>query len=153
MRSLEELSDALARERGWRLKEISSVLKLSRSHNLGAIEKEFYCRGGAALFYAHWEGYVKRAAKNYLAYIAFQRPKISEMADFLIVQFLQQRIGTLSEAGKVLEVANLMLRHPDGAPKLNFKKGVDTESNLSSTVLLKILLTLGIPSANFQTNP
>ena len=151
MRSLEELSDALARERGWRLKEISSVLKLSKSPNLGAIEREFYCRGGAALFYTHWEGFVKRSAKYYLTFIAFQRRKLNEMADFLIVQFVQQRIGALSESGRVLEVANLLLRHPDGAPKLSYKKGVDTESNLSSTVFAKILQILGIPLTNFET--
>lgn len=67
-RSLEELSDALSADRAWRLKEISSVLKLAQDPKLGVVEGEFYCRGGAALFYAHWEGFIKRAATTFLQY-------------------------------------------------------------------------------------
>lgn len=150
MRSLEELSDALSADRGWRLKEISSVVKLAHSAK-GPVESAFYCRGGAALFYAHWEGYAKRAAQAYLTYIAYQRPALNEMADFLLVKVVQEKLPRSSERDAALKLAKLFLSHPNQKPKLSFKNAIDTESNLSSKVLIKILNQIGVPLTNFET--
>jgi hypothetical protein len=150
MRSLEELSDSLSADRGWRLKEISSVVKLAHSAK-SPVEAAFYCRGGAALFYAHWEGYAKRAAQAYLMYIAYQRPALNEMADFLLVKVVQEKLPKSSERQAALRLARLFLDNPTQKPKLSFKNAVDTESNLSSKVLVKILDQIGVPRTNFET--
>ena len=150
-RSIEELSDALSRDRVWRLKEISSVLKLAQVPKLGIVESEFYCRGGAALFYAHWEGFIKRAATTFLQYVAYQRPALQEMADFLLCSFVQERIADLAQRDRVLEVAGMLLRSSATKPKMNYKGVIDTESNLPSNVFRRILEQVGVPVDEFET--
>ena len=150
-RSLLELSDRLSQDRVWRLKEISSVLKLSKSASLGVVEREFCLRAGAALFYAHWEGFVKRAATAYLEYIALQRPRVDQMADFLLCLFVQDRISNLYDRARVLEVAQMLLRSAEAQPKVNYKSAIDTESNLSSKVFKKVLIQIGLSTSPFDT--
>lgn len=151
MRTAEELTDKLSEERIWRLKEITVVTNLASRRSLPVVEVEFYCRAGSALFYAHWEGFVKRAAVYYLKYVAFQRIKISEMSDFVICLFMRQSLG----AGATLLPAHLLrvsrqLKSDDGfRPKLNWKNIIETESNLSSDVLKRIMAQLGLDYSLF----
>ncbi len=153
MRTAEELTDKLSEERIWRVKEITAVSNLASRRNLPTVEVEFYCRAGSALFYAHWEGFVKRAAVCYLKYVAFQRIKISEMSDFVMCLYMQQSLGagaTLSRA-QLLRVSHQLQSDGGFRPKLNWKNIVETDSNLSSSVLRRIMAQLGLDYSLFVT--
>jgi hypothetical protein len=130
MRTAEELSDRLSEERIWRVKEITAVSSLASRRNLPLVETEFYCRAGSALFYAHWEGFVKRSATHYLKYVAFQRIKIAEMSDFVMCLFMRQSLGLVG---------------------VNWKNVIDTEFNLSSKALNRITAQLGLDYSLFAT--
>lgn len=83
--------------------------------------------------------------------MAYQRPALQEMADFLLCSFVQQRISDLGQRERVLEVAEMLLRSPGTKPKVNYKGVIDTEANLSSTVFKRILDQVGVPLAAFET--
>jgi len=144
MRTAEELSDKLSDERIWRVKEITAISNLASRPNLPPVEAEFYCRAGSALFYAHWEGFVKRAATHYLKYVAFQRVKISEMADFVMCLFMQQNLGGAPSAAQLLKLSQRLQFQQELRPKLIWKNIIQTDSNLSSNVLRKIVAQLGL---------
>lgn len=153
MHNAEELSDRLSEERIWRVKEITVVSGLAGRRNLSPVETEFYCRAGAALFYAHWEGFVKRAATHYLKYVAFQRIKIAEMSDFVMCLFMRQSLGTVgpSTSAQLLKISQQLQTHQEFRPKLNWKNVIETDSNLSSKVLSRISTQLGLDYSLFAT--
>lgn len=153
MRTAEELSDKLSEERIWRVKEITAVSSLAGRPNLPPVEAAFYCRAGSALFYAHWEGFVKRAATHYLKYVAFQRIKISEMSNFVLCLFMQQTLGAggVPSAAQLLKLSRILRLQPDMRPKISWKNIIQTESNLSSTVLRKIISQIGLDYSVFAT--
>lgn len=151
MRRVEELSDHLARERIWRVREIRALVALSSRNGLSIQEKEIYCRAGVALMYAHWEGFVKRASVHYLKHIAFQRMRLDEMADFVLVLYVAQAMSRNGDRLSAAKMADSLLRKQDFRPKLSWKNVISTESNLSSSVLLSIVTVLGIDSSLFET--
>ena len=153
MRTAEELTDKLSEERIWRVKEITAVSSLANRRNLSIVEVEFCCRAGSALFYAHWEGFVKRAALHYLKYVAFQRVKICEMSDFVMCLFMRQNLGagTTLLPVQLLRVSRQLQSDRDFRPKLNWKNIVETESNLSSGVLKRIMAQIGLDYSLFAT--
>jgi len=150
MRTSEELTDRLGEERIWRLKEITAVSTLASRGNLPAVEAEFYCRAGAAIFYAHWEGYVKRAATYYLKFLSMQRLSISEMQDFVLCLYMRQKLGSAGQirSDQLIELSNKLRDDQDYRPKIQWKDRVFTESNLSSSVLRKICDQLGFDYTN-----
>lgn len=153
MRTAEELSDRLSDERIWRVKEITAVSNLASRRNLSPVETEFYCRAGSALFYAHWEGFVKRSATHYLKYLSFQRVKIGEMSDFVMCLFMRQSLGSvgISTSAQLLKVSQQLQFQQQFRPKLNWKNVIETEFNLSSKVLNRIAGQLGLDYSLFAT--
>jgi hypothetical protein len=156
MRSTEELFDKLAEERVWRIKEISAIKNLAQSKAGSPVEEDFYCRAAATLFYAHWEGFVKRAATYYLKYISFQRLQLDEMADFVACLYVRQFLPTADlPPEKIIQFKNRFENEPNFRPKLQWKNLVHTGSNLSSKILSRIIELLGLdyrlyePKANF----
>lgn len=153
MRTAEELSDRLSEERIWRVKEITAVSNLAGRRNLPPVEVEFYCRAGSALFYAHWEGFVKRAATYYLKYVAFQRVKVSEMSDFVMCLFMRQslELSGVHSTAQLLKIGHQLQSQQDFRPKLNWKNVIKAEDNLSSNVLKRIMVQLGLDHSQFTT--
>jgi hypothetical protein len=152
MRTTEELIDKLSEERIWRIKEITTVTSLAFRQNLKPVEVEFYCRAGTALMYAHWEGFVKRAAVYYLKHVAYQRMQISEMADFVLALYMNQSIrgeGQTS-AAQISALGERLLRNQEYKPKLKWDDVISTNSNLSSSALRKILGQIGLDHKLFE---
>jgi len=153
MRTAEELTDKLSEERIWRVKEISTVSNLASRSRMSPVETDFYCRAGSALFYAHWEGFVKRAATHYLKYISYQRISLDEMADFVMCLYMRQNLGEAnsSSPAQIIKVTQQLQDSARYNPKLNWKNVIDTQSNLSSNVLKKIMLQLGFDYSFYAT--
>jgi len=151
MRRVEELSDHLARERIWRVREIRALVALASRSGLSLQEKEIYCRAGVTLMYAHWEGFVKRASAHYLKHIAFQRMRLDEMADFVLVLYVAQAMSKAGDRVSAAKMADSLLRKQDFRPKLGWKKVISTESNLSSSVLSSIITVIGLDASLFET--
>lgn len=150
-RSVLELEICLSEHRAWRVKEISSVKKLASQNGRSVVETEFYCRAGVALFYSHWEGFVKRAAEEYLKYLSVQKIEFSKMADFLAENVLIDKINKKPARECSEEILKLFLTDQKSKPFIGYKNVIDTESNLSSRVFLKILKSVGISPERFET--
>ena len=62
LRSADQLLTLLDNEMAWRLKEmheLRSAVKAAKGTNI-----DTHIRAGVAMLYAHWEGFVKAAAKE-----------------------------------------------------------------------------------------
>jgi hypothetical protein len=144
-RSIIELEMRLSEHRAWRVKEISSVKKLAELKDRSVVEKEFFCRAGAALFYAHWEGFVKRACEEYLKYISYQKLEFDQMADFVASNIIYTKIKNNNNRECSDSIVKLIFEDIKSKPYLDPKNLIDTESNLSSRVFTKTMKVIGIP--------
>ncbi|MBD2666493.1 MAE_28990/MAE_18760 family HEPN-like nuclease [Richelia sinica] len=63
IRTVEQLSDILARELAWRKVELSALKSLIDSKSFASGKRKALLRSGITILYAHWEGFVKVAAK------------------------------------------------------------------------------------------
>lgn len=147
--SIFRLQDALDRDLAWRKKEIS--------------ELKFQCeidppvmimhKSAILLIYAHWEGFIKNAAKFYLQFLNNQKLLCKNMQDnFLILHLggaFQEEVDykLFSHREKILNELN---------KSFNCKfhvcedKTINTNSNLKSEVFKLILEQLGIPPNEFE---
>lgn len=150
-RSVIELEKRLSDHRAWRVKEISSVKKLAGLREKSTVETDFFCRAGAALFYAHWEGFVKRACEEYLKYVSYQKLEFQHMADFIASNILILKLNNDNSRECSDSIVKLIFQDMNSKPYLDYKKLIDTESNLSSKVFIKTLRTVGIPTTKFDT--
>jgi hypothetical protein len=104
-------------------------------------------RAGAALAYAHWEGFVKAATSAYLDYVGSTRINLNELITPLAVMSLGGKLKILIEtkSAEVSSPAFEFIRDQlDKSANLIGKELISTESNLSSTVLKQILGAIGI---------
>lgn len=110
-------------------------------------------RAAVALLYAHWEGFVKAVAENYLEFVAMQRCKHSELSGNILAIVLRSRLSAAQSSKKIethLGVVDFFRGEMEGRCTLPYKSAVRTEANLSSTVLIEILRTLGFDVTEYE---
>jgi hypothetical protein len=85
IRTLDQLEAALTSDLKWRVHELFLWERLARKAS--SLEQRALLRGGLAVLYAHWEGYVKTAGARYLELVSRQgltigqlRPEIAAIA-------------------------------------------------------------------------
>lgn len=96
IRALEQLEAALTEDLEWRKHEIAvweRVAKAARPHEQPAL-----LRGGLALLYAHWEGYVKTACTCYLEYVSRKGLMLGALRAELAAVALRSKIQDLAVA-------------------------------------------------------
>src|SRR5204862_533449 len=109
-------------------------------------------RASIALLYAHWEGFIKRAALVYLEFVKWQRLKNDELAINFLALSARSKFRLAAHSEKMsghLEVTNFFLK--EMSSRSDIPVSIGTKSNLSSTVLREIVLTLGLDYSNFST--
>lgn len=93
-RTLDMLISNLDDDFSWRVKELS-VLKSRvpriKSGTLKDDEQDTFIRAGITLLYAHWEGFVKFAADNYLNYVSLRKLKHNELKTCFLALCLKKR--------------------------------------------------------------
>ena len=153
VRSREECLNAIQADSAWRKKEMS-ILKGRLSDREGH-DWDVLLRSATVMVYAHWEGFIKTACELYLSYIneLITRRGITlsrHFSDLLMWKMFRQK-------GE-----HLFVRNP--VPFLEMRSQwpcadheqipidvVDTEANLSSKVLKRLMVTVGIDYSVFQT--
>lgn len=87
IRTLEELSDLLARELAWRKKELAVMKGFIENRKFQADQHRVLIRSGVTMLYAHWEGFIKVAASGYLEFV---RDDVYDMKSFPATSIFQE---------------------------------------------------------------
>lgn len=147
IRTIDNLSTYLDSDLIWRKKELSALRFFIGQANNDQGRYRALSRCGITMLYAHWEGFIKNASRGYLEYIAMQHLRNDELTPNLLTLSLRSSVSFSSQSRKHSEYGKLTDFFLSGLSKharLPFKTGLDTESNLSSTVLKEITWCLGI---------
>lgn len=149
VRTESEAYDKLEKDISWRKKEIINLKgRLSFSTGYDAIT---LAKCLVLISYSHWEGFVKNAATIYLTYIKTSATNPSGLSLPIYSSLLAWNISdpSVPMEQKINEVGKIIQR----SQKFSFciEKMCSTESNLSYSVLQKILKSIGISSMEFDT--
>jgi hypothetical protein len=151
LRTLSELEDTLDEDLAWRRTELHSLLAAVRVEKgpAGACLR----RGGMALMYAHWEGYVKNALSSYWKFVARRRLTYKELSLNFVALGIERELRRTQGASEtdisISRVARLMDCENDRA--LMVERDIDTQSNLSSGVLTDLFMKLGLDESSLAT--
>lgn len=153
IRTTEQLIDSLAAEIMWRRKELTELRYLVERLSESGVRQTTVLRAAVALLYAHWEGFVKRAAELYLEFVGMQRCKNSELATCMLAIVLRTRLHAADESNRIqahADVVEFFRTRMNDRSVFPHKGAIRTEANLSSTVFLEILRTLGFETSNYE---
>lgn len=151
VRTLLQLQDAMDHELAWRIKEIGTFRVESAK---GGQRSNAFTRAGVALLYAHWEGFIKRAAELYLEYVSNRGLKYEDLTTCFVIFGLKGKLNTLVSSRKSIPNIKAMdfIRGSLGdLATLKMAGAVNTESNLSSSVFENIANSIGVSSAPYET--
>ncbi|MFY9641210.1 MAG: MAE_28990/MAE_18760 family HEPN-like nuclease [Rhodomicrobium sp.] len=153
VRSREECLRAIQSDSAWRKKEIATLK--GRIANSSDGDQAMLLRSAVVMLYAHWEGFVKTASTLYLSYIneVIRRRSVTLSKHFtdLIMWKMFREKGDhlfLKNAVPFLEMRAAWPCSPDELLPTDI---INTESNLSSQVLRRLITTINLDYSPFQT--
>lgn len=139
--------------RKWRKKELIDFQMMIHSTRNRTI-----CRMGLALLYAHFEGFIKKAANYYIVFVSSQNLKISELKINFAAIFCQGNLSSCSETNKLSVYSNILHTFLDSYENFNFnirysedKPIIKTGGNPSSLVFKEILNSIGLDFSIYET--
>ncbi len=151
LQTLTKLQDQLDKEFSWRIKEIAdlkSAVKSNRSTSASTL-----IRAGVPLLYAHWEGFVKKSVEAYINFVSCQKLKLSELSSNFVTLGVKNQLQTITSSRKTkanIEIVEFFRSGMLSSSPLRLSAGVNTCSNLSSTVFENIAETVGINCSNYE---
>jgi hypothetical protein len=152
LRSLDGFETYLTEDLKWRLNELDNwerMVGACRPHErVGAL------RAGIALLYAHWEGYIKEAARAYLEFVSRKRLKIGELRAELAAVALRGMLGRGEQSKRSADHTALieMLRNEaQGDANIPYSQStIRTRSNLAFDVFEDIMHSLGCDASRHE---
>lgn len=145
IRSLEDLEALLLEELKWRKQELSQwyqIASKARKHELNGV-----LRGGSALLYAHWEGYVKEAARGYLEYVDRQGLTVSQLRPELAAVALRGVLGRGEQSKQARDHTELveMVRDLNGIRAMipHERSTIKTNQNLRFATFVDVMHSIG----------
>jgi RiboL-PSP-HEPN len=154
IRTTDELISRVAEDLIWRRRELTTLRELVQKFENDPLRSRVLIRGAIALLYAHWEGFVKKSASYYLEYVAAQRLPYNRLAANFVALTLKSKFVELGANEKISAgnaIAEFFCTRMSSRSSIPYKRGVDTKSNLSSSVLVDILDALGLDVSQFET--
>lgn len=152
IRSADELGSYLIEELKWRTAELDTwerLAKSSRPHQQIGI-----LRAGVALLYAHWEGYVKEAARAYLEYVSRQGLRVGDLRDELAAVALRTMLGSGEQSKKSSDHTSIVSAlRAEAQSKANIpydRSTIRTRSNLTFDVFEDIMHSVGCDSSRHE---
>lgn len=145
--SADDLEILLTDDLTWRIKEISALKSLIEKSAAG-VARNAALRAALPMLYAHWEGYVKRSADQYLAFVYDRRPLAMSLKPALAYAFLEPRFrGAGGGSGSFTPQAAIDFAEAAKTvrTRANPNVMVNTKSNLRYEVLQEIVDGLAVP--------
>lgn len=150
VRTINELQDKLDNEIQWRKRELLDYKFVVEKNKTNSSIVPLI-RGGIALGYAHWEGFVKNSASIYVSYISTKKIPLDKMKlNFLALTYMKK----INKGNNIEECISLMqevLSSNQKTCKIYDKDIIDTRSNLKLHVLNDILTSLGFEKHFFSS--
>lgn len=147
-----EFSGQITADRTWRIKEISD-LKLAIKRGDDGMRKVLL-RALVAICYAHWEGYVKFAARKYFEHIALRKFQYQVLDRQFIRNYFLPRLAALSVSKtSIVERCNLIDEMFDSSDRRFSHVNddlINTKANLNFDVFSDICLVCGISASKFS---
>jgi len=154
IRTPDEVNRALADELIWRKKELTALKFLVEAPNNSADRRAALLRGGIALLYAHWEGFVKAAARVYIEFLRFQRLPYEKLSTNFLALATRGKMQAASQSNRIrlhIELARFFRDDLGQRSNIARSDGIATRGNLSSRVLHDITDTLGLDYGPYAT--
>lgn len=146
-----DFSAQITEDRSWRLREISD-LKTAANRADGNLRRVLL-RALITISYAHWEGYVRFAARKYLEHVALRRFQYSELDRQFLRNYFLPRLAALSTSKKSIAERCSLVDEVLNCSALRFSRVnvelVNTKANLSFEVFTDICLVCSVPTAIF----
>ena len=153
VRTTLELSDALDNDYTWRLREVGYVK--SRVDKCGGAAQQALIRAGTALLYAHWEGFVKRAASIYLEFVSRQNLTHRELKPAFVSASIARQNGRAGlvqgrspDQALALHTGSV-IASLDSVAVVPFKDRINTRSNLNYGVFVEVAEAIELDLAPF----
>lgn len=149
----EQCLAAIQADSAWRKKEISTIKqRVSRSSGESQL---ILMRAGMLILYAHWEGFVRFAAETYISHInervaRFRVPLTDHYRELLMWRCVRRR-GEFPHFKSPTGFLDAMREWRAAPDELLCEDMIDSESNLSSLVLERILRIVDIPQMEFES--
>lgn len=148
----EEVADRLAEDLIWRKRELSTLRNLVNTSSLD--RRLVLGRSLVTVSYAHWEGFVRGATDSYIQFVGQYRLKYTELSSNLIALGLTPRIRNAvleKSPEKLVEVVETIRGRTGERSNIKSLRVDWAESNLSSTVLKRIMASIGLDYHYFET--
>ncbi len=152
-RTLLDLQDNLDEDFAWRIKELSLLKsKIPNTPNRDALQ-DALIRACITMLYAHWEGFVKCAAENYLNYVSLRRLRHDQLESCFVALCLKKKINEVDNTNRFdLQTAavDFMLQQLNERAYIPYEGIIQTKSNLSFFVFRDICTVIGIDYTKYQ---
>ena len=146
-----EFSDQITQDRSWRLKEVSDL----KATIVRADEKlrRVLLRALVTICYAHWEGYVRFAARKYLDHVALRKLQYGDLSRQFLLNYFLPRLAALgntrtSIADRCALVEEILQSSDRRFVRVNTDL-INTKANLNFDVFRDICLVCAIPLSPF----
>lgn len=146
-----EFSSQIIGDRSWRIKEISDLKTaiVRGDENL----RKVLLRALITICYAHWEGYVRFAAKKYLEHVALRKFQYSQLDRQFFRNYFLPRLAALSTSKmKIAErcklVDEILYSSDHRFTRVNDDL-INTRANLNFEVFVDICLVCCVPTQPF----
>jgi len=158
LRAKEELINFLDNSSKIRKRELISLNGIiqgkGREH-----EKMIACRSAILLSHAHWEGFVKEAAKAYISYVAFKAPFLDKVkANFQAIACKPYFMIAGKATNRIAPHIEIVRQFTDlitvnsVKTMIDIETAINTESNLGWDVFENICQTIGIDHNHWSIN-
>jgi hypothetical protein len=146
-----DFSSQITQDRSWRLREISDLKSaiLRADDNL----RRVLLRALIAICYAHWEGYVRFAARKYLEHVALRRFQYGDLDRQFLRNFFLPRLAALSVSKTGIAERCALIDEILNSSDYRFSRVnedlVSTRANLSFDVFSDICIVCCVPTQSF----
>ena len=146
-----DLSRQLVQDRTWRIREISDLkTAISRADS---VSQKVLLRALITICYAHWEGYVRFAARKYLEHVALRRFAFGELDRQFTRNHFLPRLAALALSKGSFSERSSVIDDILNASSRRFSRIdsdlVNTRSNLSFAVFSEICSVCSVSAAEY----
>ncbi|MGA7381806.1 MAG: MAE_28990/MAE_18760 family HEPN-like nuclease [Terriglobales bacterium] len=143
-----DFSAQITEDRSWRLKEISDLK--DAVIRADASLRRVLLRALVTICYAHWEGYVRFAARKYLEHVALRKHQYKDLDRQFLRNYFLPRLAALSTNKASIAERCSLIDEVLNASDRRFSRVnedlVHTKANLNFGIFADICMVCGIPA-------